>query len=92
MKFADALKVKEDLEAEADAASKALQKFPSGPMGLTPDAVKATPKFQKARQRYALADKMLRDYNTVFLRAYKKEYKAYVAEKRASKMKAANKE
>lgn len=41
-----------DACAAADIASQALQQFPKGPMGLTPDSVKNTPEFQSARAAF----------------------------------------
>ncbi len=50
-------------EGEYHAASKAMQQFPRGPMGLTPDAVKATPEWRAAKQRLDRAFARLRAFN-----------------------------
>lgn len=51
------------LEAEVKAASLALKQFPKGALGLTSDAIKATPEYQAAKRRYALAFAALRCFN-----------------------------
>ncbi len=51
------------LEAEVAAASAALRDFPRGSMGLTPDAVKASPEWRAAKTRYELAFARLRSWN-----------------------------
>lgn len=52
------------LEAERAAASAELRAFPKdGPMGLTPDAVKATPEWRAASARYQAAHEALRQFN-----------------------------
>lgn len=54
---------REALEAECKAASVALQQFPRGTMGLTPDAVKSSPEYRAAKLRYAAAFNQLRAFN-----------------------------
>ncbi len=54
----------ESIEAEVRAASAALQQFPRGLMGLTPDEVKASPEYQAAKTRYGLAFARLRKWNS----------------------------
>ena len=52
------------LQDQMKAASVVLQQFPSGPMGLTPDDVKASPEFQAAKRAYAASFAALRAFNT----------------------------
>lgn len=68
-----------ELEDAADAASKRLRAIPgisSGPMGLTPDAVKVTPEFRKARADYDAAAKTLKTYAAWYVKTFKKEITA----------------
>lgn len=54
-------------------ASKVMDKFPTGNMGLTPDAVKATPEWQAAYAESNAALKQLQDANKVMVKNYAKE-------------------
>lgn len=58
------------------AASRALGQFPTGPMGLTPDEVKATPEFQAAKAAFDRSFQALRRYNGAYTRIYKHEIRA----------------
>ncbi len=60
-----------------------LKTFPSGPMGLTPDVVKATQEWKDAHYGYHKAFKNLQDFNKVFTKLFKKE----LAEERAKRFK-----
>lgn len=54
------------LEAESKAASDAWRAIPgvsSGPMGLTPDCVKASPEYRAAKARYDRAHSALARHN-----------------------------
>lgn len=58
-------------EIDQRAASADLQAIPgigSGPMGLTPDAVKASPAYRAARARYDAATARLRKLNGLAMR------------------------
>lgn len=57
------------IQDRVDAASAALKAFPKGPMGLTPDAVKALPEYQAAKREYAVAFAALRAANATKSRA-----------------------
>lgn len=65
---------KERLEAIADQASKKLQTFPRGPMGLTLDSVKATDEWKQARLAFDRANTQAREFNKGFVRIYKKRW------------------
>lgn len=55
---------KEQLWDDCKAAGAALKAFPRGRMGLTPDAVKATPEWRAAKQAYDRAFAALRSFNS----------------------------
>lgn len=84
MTYAIAKAAKAALEAAEREASANLRKVPgigSGPMGLTPDAVKARPDYQAAKAAHDRAFGQLRRFNAGFCRTYKAEMRA---ERRAS--------
>lgn len=80
--FESALAEKLRLEAECETFSRAMQRFPRGPMGLTPDHVTTSPEFQQAKRAFDASFRRLRDFNALFLKKFKKEYRAYMSEKR----------
>ena len=67
-------------------ADEAFKTFPRGPMGLTPDPVKAMPEYRAACAAYDKAFAALRDYNGKFTKAFKAEYAAERAQKYATKL------
>lgn len=64
---------KATLEASVKEHSTALQKFPKGAMGLTPDSVKKSPQWLRAKKEYDKAFIALRCFNSIFVKKYKKE-------------------
>ena len=52
-----------------------MKRFPKGEMGLTPDEVKESLEFKTARKAYQNAFNDVRNFNTMFLREFKKELK-----------------
>ena len=79
MNYAEAKQLKAQLEGNLDVASKALRAIPgigSGPMGLTPDAVKNSPEYRAASAAYDVAFAALRNFNGQFVKAFKAEYAA----------------
>ena len=64
------------LDQESSDASRALQVFPRGAMGITPDHIKASAEWQAANLRYRRASKALQDFNVVFTRQFAKELSA----------------
>ena len=52
-----------DAVAREREAAAALAAFPRGPMGLTPDSVKASPEWQAAKAAWTEAFSALRAYN-----------------------------
>lgn len=84
----------DELWTESDAASRALNDFttqyPSGPMNLTPDYVRAMPEYQELRRTSQIAVEKLQTFNAVFTKKFKKEIRAHIAAKREAKMRAAS--
>ncbi|HEX7233902.1 MAG TPA: hypothetical protein VF243_01425, partial [Nitrosospira sp.] len=70
-------------------AAAALDKFPKGPMGLTPDSVKATPEWQTAKKEADQAFAATRAANTFLLKNFPKEVRADRDAERAAKAKPA---
>ena len=54
---------KKQLYADFDTASDALNKFPRGPTGLTPDHVKASHEYRTAKQNSDRAFQAVRSFN-----------------------------
>ena len=52
------------LEREVSDASHALKQFPRGPTGMVSDAVRLSPEYKAAKQRYAVAFAKLRSINS----------------------------
>jgi len=79
MDYTEAKKIKAELEAALDVASKTLNAIPgvgSGAMGLTPDAVKFSTEYRVAKTAYEKAFKNMRAFNGWFTKTFKKEYLA----------------
>lgn len=67
------------LDAHYSAACKNLSAIPgisSGPMGLTPDNVKARPDYRIAKAAFDKAFAKMRAFNAVYVKQYKKELAA----------------
>jgi hypothetical protein len=69
------------VEREMSEAQAALNVFPRGPTGLTPDAVKATPEWRAAKARVDKAFARLRAFNAVFVKRFAKKLRAERAER-----------
>jgi len=80
--FEEMIKVKTELESVAQAASKKLQSFPRGEMGLTPDSVKATAEWKLAHNAYQLANDKVRGFNHRFIASYGKQWREHLHAKR----------
>lgn len=75
--FQEAKAEAERLEKEADAASDVLRAFPrGGPMGLVPDAVKATPEYRAAKAHFQQAFERQRAFNATYTKRFAKELQA----------------
>jgi hypothetical protein len=76
MTYEFALQRKHDYEREAKDASLALRAISGGgSMGLTPDSVRNSPEWRKAKSTYEFAAALLRDYNREFLRIFGNQYR-----------------
>jgi len=75
------------IEARMKTASDALRRFPRGPMGLTPDAVKFSPEYRAAKLAVDRTFAELRAFNTWFVRQFKKEIKAEIDAMRLRRIK-----
>lgn len=84
--FAAGLEKAAELDREAQAASDALQAFPRGPMGLTPDDVKFSEAYKKASERYNRAHAALRDFNGPFTKRFASELTEHRLAVRQAKM------
>lgn len=77
MSFEEAKAQRDLIQQEVDRAGEALEAFPrTGPMNLTPDAVRATPAWQTAKANYQRAFKRLQDFNVTFTKTFAKELRA----------------
>lgn len=82
-----ARQMKSVMEARYDEASARLQGIDgvgAGPMGLTPDHVKASPEYRAAKQDFQACGDALRRFNTWFMREHGKEYRAEWKARRAA--------
>lgn len=82
MNFTEAKQKQDDLQNKVTELSEVLSNFPKGPMGLTPDDVKYSSEFKAAKQAFDKAFKDSQEYNKVFTKQFKKEIRAFYAEKR----------
>lgn len=62
------------IERKVDEASKALKAFPRMANGLTPDNVKASAEYRKAKTDYDRTFAEQRSFNTQFMRLFGKQY------------------
>ena len=70
--------------AEASRRLAAVPGVGSGPMGLTPDAVKASPEYRQARAYYQAAHEHARRINAWLQRHYRAETRADARARRAN--------
>lgn len=75
MSFEEAKIRKQELNNMVDMHSKALQQFEVNSMGLVPDDVRATPEYQKAQQDFNRSFAELRNFNTWFVKEFRKKKK-----------------
>lgn len=61
------------LYSELERLSAALNQFPRMANGLTPGSVKASPEYRAAKRDYDATFQRLREFNSFFTRAYKRE-------------------
>lgn len=75
----------DDSAKAASAAINAIAGVGSGPMGLTPDEIKRSPEYQRARRDYDNAAEALRNLTRWIVRTFPKEAKADAQSRRAPK-------
>jgi hypothetical protein len=76
MTYLEAKMRRDAIEADVSRLSAALQSFPTGPMGLTPDATKALPEYRIAKIAFDAAFERSRRFNGRFVKAFAKEIRA----------------
>lgn len=94
--FEEDLVSKEHFKAVTDQASKELKEIRTSLSlklgvdlvkgGLTPDCIKNKQEFKLAKYKFNVAFERERKFNQLFLRKYKKEYRAYVIQQRQEKL------
>jgi len=85
MTYLEALQIRDELDRTVDNASKRLNAYPKGAMGLTPDSVKATPEWQADSKKFNACMKLAQNFNRMFVKQFKKEWKATLLERRNAK-------
>lgn len=84
--FADALALRDELRAKADATGRAIAAISGGgPMNLTPDHVKAGAEWRAADRAYKEAAAPLRAINAWLMRHYKAETRQREMDRRAAR-------
>lgn len=76
MTYQEAKEMKIQLENINQVHSDELKKFEKNSMGFTPDHIRNTPDFRKAKNDYDRSFIELRNFNGWFMKAFKKEYAA----------------
>jgi hypothetical protein len=84
MTYQEAKAIRASIEGEVKRLGDALRLFPVGPMGLTPDAVKASPEFRAAKSAFDVAFAQLRTTNDYLRRAFSTEIRAERRARRAA--------
>lgn len=76
MTYEEARTIKNIKGQAVDAASKNLQKYPKGAMGLTPDSVKFSKEFQADKKIFNVLNADAKKFTQFFMKKFKKEYAA----------------
>lgn len=76
MTYAEFCAARADLETQMALAEVTMSVFPKGPMGLTPDHVKAMPEFRAAKADFNAAFQALRTLNQTHLKRFAAEERA----------------
>jgi hypothetical protein len=88
--FVQAKMIADRLYDEYGAAGKALADFADpfgkGPMGLTPDFVRAMPEYRPLKNEVDLKFNALRNFNAVYVKKFKKEISADIQARREAKL------
>lgn len=69
----DLIKKQNELEVLVSKASKDLNKFPKGAMGLTPDEVKSSVEFKNAKSKFNIAFNDQRNFNSNISNSVKRQ-------------------
>jgi hypothetical protein len=86
--FEQAKEKQDQLDAECKAMGLKLEQYPRGPMGLTPDKIKASPEWRRDQANFEIAFKALQTYNKWFCKRWKKELSAFRQQERLNKLNA----
>ena len=85
MTFLEAKAISEALDAEVKAASVELRSTSGGgPMGMTPDHVRGTPEWQRAKRTFDGAFSRLRAFNGWYVKAFKSQLRDERNQRRAA--------
>lgn len=71
--FAAATAAGDAITKRLDTATAVLNKFPKGPMGLTPEHIRTTPEYQAAKRKADQLFAELRAFNGVYVKKFAKE-------------------
>jgi hypothetical protein len=71
--------VKAGIEADVKKAEDALDTFPRGPTGLTPDHVKVSPEYRAAKSSFNTHFKRLQTFNQTFVKTFRRNLLLIVA-------------
>lgn len=82
MTYDEAKAARAKLEAVAQRLSDRLNSYPRGPMGMTPDHIKATKEWKDEYRAYHVAAGKLREFNRRMVKAFRREMQAERAERR----------
>jgi len=74
------------LDRAVTETSAALQEFPRGPLGLTPDDVKASPEWQTAYRNFNVAFQALRNFNGTYTKKFADELRHERNARRAARI------
>jgi hypothetical protein len=84
--FDQARHVADLLWDKAEKASKVLEKYPRGPMGMTPDHIKATFQWRLDKAGSDAAIENMRTFNKWYIKYYKRQIYAYRQAQRERKL------
>lgn len=87
MTYLEAKTMRDQIETDMRAADKTLRAIPSygtGAMGMTPDAVRATPEWKAATANTGATFRKLQDFNRVFVKQFAAEIRAERRNRRAA--------
>lgn len=84
--FLVARELAERLERATAQTSAALQEFPRGPLGLTPDDIKASPEWQTAHRNFEVAFQAQRQFNSTYTKTFADELRHERNARRAARL------